>query len=384
MITATENPEPATLAAAVISTPTSPPADSTPLAPTPPPPTPLPTAAPTPAPSQTADLYPEPPPAQPLPRDKDGVLLAVKRVKGAVQPLLTGNADFYVVTKNAGGDPVLHARDWRLVVDGAVKRPLQLDYVGLRRLPSVTVPNTLECISNLTAKCEMTSFGCDLISTATWTGARLRDILGLAGGLLPGAASIVAMTADEFSSSLPPDLAAADDVLLVYEMNGATLPREHGYPARLLVPGRYGLKNAKWVVRITATTQPYVDWWGQRNWSQTAVAKTMSRIDVPVNGATLPLGNQPIGGIAYAGSRGISRVEFSAHGGASWQPATIEPGPGQTTFVRWSGTFVLRPGATARLVSRAVDGTGEVQVQQFSLPQPNGGTGWDTIDVKAG
>src|SRR5581483_10807924 len=103
-------------------------------------------------------------------------LLAVNRPKGQLQAPLTPNADFYTVTKNAGGDPRLEARDWRLIVDGAVNRPVQVDYLTLRKLPPVRFYKTLECISNLTAKCELTAFGCDLLSTAEWTGVRLMDV----------------------------------------------------------------------------------------------------------------------------------------------------------------------------------------------------------------
>lgn len=358
-------PQSRTVAATAVAAPPSPPA--------------LPARSPTPA-----SPYPEPPPSVPPPRDKDGTLLAVRRAKGQVQSLLTPNADFYIVTKNAAGDPVLSSRDWRLIVDGAVQRPVQLDYPTLRRLPPVTVSKTLECISNLTAKCELTSFGCDLISTAQWTGVRLGDVLALAGGLKPGVASVVAFSADEYSSALGPTDALSPETLLVYAMNGTVLPREHGFPVRLLVPNHYGMKNAKWVVRVTAMTQEYVDWWGQHGWSHTAIVKTMSRIDVPVAGARLQAGSQRIGGIAYAGTRSIAKVEFSSDGGGTWQVATLKPGPGKDTFVQWEGMFRLAAGQMAQLVCRATDGLGQQQIQPFSLPQPNGGTGWDSIAVMAG
>lgn len=327
--------------------------------------------------------YPEAPPERQLPRDKDGALLAVKREKGQLQTLVQRNSDFYVVTKNAAGDPVLSTRDWRLIVDGAVNRPVQLDYPTLRGLPAVQVAKTLECISNLTAKCELTSFGCDLISTAQWTGVRLTDVLALAGGVKPGVVTIAAISADEYSSALPAAAATDPEVLLVYEMNGEVLPREHGFPVRLLTPDRYGLKNAKWLVNLRPMTQPYMDWWGQRNWSQTAVVKTMSRIDVPVAGARLQAGAQRISGIAYAGTRGIANVEFSSDGGKTWHAATLTPGPGKDTFVQWAGIFPVTVGQSATLVSRATDGQGNLQIEQFSLPQPNGGMGWDSITLEA-
>src|SRR3712207_87238 len=91
-------------------------------------------------------------------------------------------------------------------------------------------------------------------------------------------------------------------------MNGQVLPREHGYPARVLVPGRYGMKNAKWVVALRAMPREFVDWYGQRNWSRQGIVKTMTWIDYPAPGAVLPPGEHRIAGIAYAGDRGVARV----------------------------------------------------------------------------
>jgi len=336
-----------------------------------------------PAASATANPYPEPPPPRELPRDKDGALLAVNRPRGQLQPAVTANDDFYTVTKNAGGDPRINARDWRLIIDGAVNKPVQLEYLALRRLPQVKFYKSLECISNLTAKCELTAFGCDLLSTAEWTGARLTDVFKLAEGLKPGVVAIAAIGADEFSSSLPPDVASDPNVILAYEMNGSVLPREHGFPVRVIIPGRYGVKNAKWVINLKAMTQPYVDWYGQRNWSQTAIVRTMSRIDEPANGATVKPGMNRVAGVAYAGDRGISKVEFSADGGRSWQQASlVEPPLGKDTFVRWQGAFQVGAGQAAMLLTRATDATGQLQPETFNLPQPNGGSGWHSIEVK--
>jgi hypothetical protein len=128
----------------------------------------------------------------------------------------------------------------------------------------------------------------------------------------------------------------------------------------------------------------FVDWYGQRSWSRQAIVKTMTRIDTPAPGAVLPPGQHRIAGIAYAGDRGVDRVEYSADGGASWTLAEfLEPPPGRDVWVRWQGLFTLRAGAEATLVARATDGTGVLQVEAFSLPQPDGGSGWHSIDVRA-
>src|SRR5206468_6170764 len=141
------------------------------------------------------------------------------RRAGQLAEPITNNNDFYIVTKNAGGDPVIALADWRLRLDGEVQRPVEVDYASLRRLPAVEVTKTLECISNFVAKCELAPFGCDLISTATWKGARLADVINLAGGLKPGVVALAAIAADEFTTALPIEAAMDPNTLIVYEMN---------------------------------------------------------------------------------------------------------------------------------------------------------------------
>ena len=346
---------------------------------------PAPAAAPAAAGPELAPTgVPEPPLSRQLARDQDGAVLPLSRPPGELAELITGNDSFYIVTKNAGGDPVLRAADWRLRVDGDVERPVELDVAVLRTLPAVELTKTLECISNFVDNCELAPFGCDLISTARWRGVPLGNVLELAGGLRPGVVSLSTISADEFTATLPIEVALDPDTLLVYEMNGQVLPREHGYPARVLVPGRYGMKSAKWVVALRPLRRESVDWYGQRQWSKEGIVKTMTRIDSPARGAILPPGPHRVAGIAYAGDRGISKVEFSADDGAAWRVAELlDTMPGRDAWVRWEGRFTLEPGAELTLVSRATDRTGELQIEAFSLPQPNGSTGWHHATVKS-
>jgi DMSO/TMAO reductase YedYZ molybdopterin-dependent catalytic subunit len=327
---------------------------------------------------------PEPRPARPMKRDKSGAVLPAGRRHGELTDLITSNDDFYVVTKNAAGDPLLEPRGWRLRVDGDVVHPIELDYASLRNLPAVEVTRTLECVSNFAARCELAPFGCDLISTARWKGVRLKSILDLAGGVKPGTAVVAAIAADEYTSALPWEAASDPDTLLVYEMNGQTLPHEHGYPARLLVPGRYGMKNAKWVIGLRPLQRDFVDWYGQRNWTRDAIVQTMSRIDLPTPDAELSPGQYNVAGIAYAGTRGIRLVEFSSDGGQSWEIADfLEPPVGRDVWVRWIGQFTLERDTRLTLVSRATDGTGMLQTESFVLPQPDGSSGWPSLEVRA-
>src|SRR5262249_55438529 len=341
-----------------------------------PPPAPTATAGtpvPTTAPQTNASALPEPGAARALTRDQDGAVLPSGRRPGQLPDLITTNDNFYIVTKNAGGDPAIHPNDWRLVVDGEVQRPFELDYVALRKLPTVEMSKTLECISNLVDECQLAPFGCDLISTARWRGVRLSDILNLVGGVKPGATFVATISADEFTTALPLSVAMSPDALLVFEMNGQVLPREHGYPARILIPGRYGMKNAKWVVALRPMTREFVDWYGQRSWSREALVKTMTRIDVPGRDARLQAGAQRIAGIAYAGDRGVKSVEYTSDGGETWQTAEVlETAPGADAWVRWQGRFTIAAGQDMTLTARTTDATGSLQIEQFSLAQPDG------------
>jgi DMSO/TMAO reductase YedYZ molybdopterin-dependent catalytic subunit len=331
----------------------------------------------------TLEPLPVPAPARKLERDKDGALTAAQRPKGTLPEPITTNEQFYVVTKNAVADPVVDPESWRLIVDGEVQRPVQIDYRTLRQLPSVETAKTIECISNFTAMCELTSFGCDLISTARWKGVRLSDIIDLAGGLKSSAAYLSVVSVDEFSSGLPLEIIKDPDTIVVYEMNGDVLPREHGYPARLLVPGRYGMKNPKWLAVIRPVREEFLGWYEQRNWNKDGIVKTMARIDVPAGGASLAAGPQRIAGVAYAGDRGIRTVELSSDEGKTWLPASfLEPAAGKDAWVRWELMIDLPAGSTIPLVVRATDGNGEVQTEEFKLPQPDGGSGRHQIDVK--
>lgn len=380
-----------------LATPTPPPTRPVPMDPTlaaAPSPTDRPAsvapATPDPA-GVTAAQGPPPVPELPVPlrgprkteRDKDGALSGSQRQPGEVAAFLTPNNAFYITTKNPVADPLVKPEGWRLILDGAVERPVQLDYRTLRRLPSVEIVKTLECISNFVAKCELVPFGCELIGNARWRGVRLVDLLNLAGGLKPGVTTVALIGTDEFVSALPVAAASDPDTIVAYEMNGEVLPYEHGYPARVLVPGRYGMKSTKWVMAVRPMTAPFQDWYAQRGWSAEGIVKTMTRIDTPALGATLPAGATRVAGVAYAGDRGVSKVDVSADGGVSWREARfLEPAAGKDAWVRWEATFDLATGRAHTLVARATDGTGALQPEAFSLTQPDGSAGWNAIEVR--
>src|SRR5581483_1234074 len=136
-----------------------------------------------------------------------------------------------------------------------------------------------------------------LISTARWKGVPLRDVLARAGAQL-WAPKVAIISDDRYSSGIPLGVAQAPDTLLAYEMSGVPLPPEHGGPVRLLVPGRYGMKSVKWVVEVRPTQDNYLGYWELRGWTDTAIAKTMTRIDTPAHGARVGPGPLRVAGVA--------------------------------------------------------------------------------------
>ncbi len=289
-------------------------------------------------------------------------------------PALTPIGDFYVVSKNVR-DPVVDASQWRLRVGGLVQRPLELDLVALRRRPAVRQIVTLECISN--------EVWGPYISNGEWIGVPLRDIVLEAGPVEP-VVDVVLRAADGYSDSIPFSVALQPAVLLAYGLNGETLPHEHGFPLRLVVPGIYGMKNVKWITEIELTPGDYQGFWQQRGWSDDARVQIHSRIDVPRGGARIPVGRPLfVGGIAFAGDRGISRVELSTDGGTTWQTVEQETPLSPYAWVRWWTHWQPTSVGRYQLVVRAWDGQGVIQDGIERPPLPDGATGWHRITIEA-
>jgi DMSO/TMAO reductase YedYZ molybdopterin-dependent catalytic subunit len=280
---------------------------------------------------------------------------------------------FYTVSKNIF-DPEIDARSWRLAVKGEVDRSYSLSLDELRALPAVTKPHTLMCISN--------EIGGDLVSNAVWKGVRLGTLLERAG-VRPGARKLVLRGHDRYSDSFPLAAALLDGTLIAYEMNGKPLERQHGFPARALVMGLYGIKNVKWLSELEVTTYDYKGYWQRRGWTDTGTYKTFSRIDVPAPDATLTRG-QPsrVAGVAFAGDRGIRAVEVSVNGGVSWRSARMKTPMGDHTWVLWAFGWTPTGPGTTTLTVRAVDGTGAVQPVGPTPPLPDGVEGLHSVRVK--
>jgi DMSO/TMAO reductase YedYZ molybdopterin-dependent catalytic subunit len=164
-------------------------------------------------------------------------------------------------------------------------------------------------------------------------------------------------------------------------MNGVTLPEEHGYPARALIPGIYGMKNVKWLQRIEVVTFDFQGYWMERGWSDIAAYNTHVRIDSPTGSGRPVDGTLVVAGIAFAGQRGIAKVELSTDGGKTWSEAALEAPPGRHTWRRWRYAWTVPGPGRYRLVARATDGTGQTQTSVQRAPFPDGSTGYHAIDI---
>jgi DMSO/TMAO reductase YedYZ molybdopterin-dependent catalytic subunit len=291
---------------------------------------------------------------------------------GGLTAEVTPNRRHYVVDTSII-DPDVDAGSWRLRVDGLVGRPLELGYGELLAMAAVEQYVTLQCISN--------GVGGDLVGTAKWTGVPLRAVLERAGGLAPAAVRVVFHAVGGYTDSLPVAKALEAATLVAYGMNDRSLPRAHGFPARVIAPGIYGMKNVKWLQRIEVVDYDYQGYWQRSDgWDNVAVIKTASRIDVPAE-LSVVHADTVVAGVAWAGDRGIRRVEVSLDGGRSWTPAVLRRELAPAAWRQWR--LPWRPSGPGRVVLRvrATDGHGDLQHAQEQPPHPSGASGYHQVDV---
>jgi len=299
-----------------------------------------------------------------------------------ITPIVMPNNQFYKIDTTLL-TPQVDANAWQLDVKGMVNHPLSFTYDELLAMPLFEQYVTIACVSNDVAQDNQP--GLNLVGNALWTGVKLKDVLSSAG-IQAGATQVVGRSVDDFTVGFPTDWAMAEgrEPMIAVGMNGVPLPADHGFPARLIVPGLFGYVSAtKWLASIELTTRDAVDgYWIPLGWAKDGPILTQSRIDVPQGGANLAEGRVNLAGVAWAPDRGIEGVEVSIDAG-SWQPAQISQPISKATWVQW----LLPWNATKGLHSievRATDGTGEIQTAEISDPAPDGARGHHRITVTVG
>jgi DMSO/TMAO reductase YedYZ molybdopterin-dependent catalytic subunit len=294
-------------------------------------------------------------------------------------PLVMPNDSFYRID-TALITPSVDLASWKVRVHGMVDHEVSLSYADLAELPLIEQYVTISCVSN--------EVGGKLVGNAKWTGVKLRDVLAMAG-VQAGATQLVGRSVDGWTAGMPTAwvMDPAREPMIALKMNDAPLPRNHGFPARLIVPGLYGYVSAtKWLSELELTTLEAFDgYWVPLGWSKLGPILTQSRIDTPSNGARVASGRVPIAGIAWAPDRGIAKVEVSIDGGV-WQPAQISSPISNATWVQWLVAWDAAgsgPG-THTIEVRATDNTGAVQTTDVTPPAPDGARGHHSIQVTVG
>lgn len=283
--------------------------------------------------------------------------------------------------------PAMDPATFGLVVDGLVDTPLSLDLDELRSRPRVSTVVTMECAGNGRARLDPRPVSqpwlVEAVGTASWTGTPLAPLLREAG-LQDGAVEVVFTGADhgiergveqDYQRSLPLADALSDDVLLAYEMNGAALPVQHGYPLRVVVPGWYGMAHVKWLVRIDVVAGPF-DGFQMRAYrvrqQPNEDGAPLTRIeprallvppgfpDFMSRTRVLRAGRTTLEGRAWSGWGGVRAVEVSVDGGLTWASASVEPAPDRWGWARWTWDWKATEGSYL-LAARAHDTTGRGQ-----------------------
>jgi DMSO/TMAO reductase YedYZ molybdopterin-dependent catalytic subunit len=284
------------------------------------------------------------------------------------RPEYTPVGDHYRIDINLR-TPRIEANTWHLPVTGLVERPLELTLEEIRAFPiPLKLLVTLACISN--------PLGGDLIGTTQWSGVSVQQILSRAG-VRPEARFLKITCQDGFYETVPLELVHSDErIMFAYAWDAKPLTPEHGFPLRIYIPDRYGMKQPKWITGVEAISDYTPGYWVERGWDETAQMKATSVIDTVAVESRFESNGQafiPIGGIAHAGARGISRVEVRVDD-EDWQPAQLRAPLSTLTWVIWRFDWPFRPGEHTFQV-RCYDGQGRMQITNKHSPHPSGATG---------
>ena len=283
---------------------------------------------------------------------------------------ITPNEDFYVTSK--GGTPKIDAGQWRLKFDGLVSSPFTINYQELLTLPRIEEVLTLECISN--------PIGGNFLGNARWTGTLLRPLLDRAQPLIEAAYAVV-YAADGFSTGHSLQRLMNQENLLAYRMNGQDLPPDHGYPVRLFIPGKFGMKQPKWITRIQLVNQAYLGYWESRGWSDTCERLAHARFTDLKDGAKISGKNFELTGYAVGNLDGVKSVEISFDDGTTWEQTDLFSNPSPLTWSFWKYIWVDPKPGTYQIRVRAIDGN---RVAQGRTPDgifPDGATGQQALRV---
>lgn len=289
---------------------------------------------------------------------------------------ITPNEDFYLVAVDPGFRPAVTPasvqQNWSLELVGLDDRKINIRYAELEEKANRIIPYTFECIGN--------EVGGTLIGNAEWKVLPLKGLLQQAG-LSTEVKSVMFEGLDDFYSSVSIERATDDYAFIAIKMNGEPLPAGHGFPARAILPDLYGMKQPRWLRRITLLKEAETtSYWERRGWAGEVPVKNFSRLDPAqeINAGE----DGSFTGVAFAGVRGVSRVEVSLDEGKSWLACKLETPPRENAWSLWSYHWRKPSRGKYQVMVRAVDGKGRVQKAKRSRRYPDGASGYHSISLK--
>lgn len=310
----------------------------------------------------------------PVPADAAGPIPRGAQLElDGISSYLTPNDTFYRVD-TALTVPDVPADTWTLRIHGMVDEALELSFEDLLDMRLIERRITLTCVSN--------QVGGQLAGNATWIGVPLKDLFELAG-VQGGADAVLATSADGWTCATSVADMIEREGMLAISMNGEPLPLEHGFPARVVVPGLYGMVSAtKWVVDMEITRLDDVEaYWTSRGWAEQAPIKTQSRVDTPRGFERLTPardGTLTMGGVAWAQTTGIATVEVRIDD-EPWQQAKLGTEDTLDTWRMWTWTWNTPTSGNHNITVRATDRSGYTQTSDQAETLPDGATGWHNI-----
>jgi len=313
---------------------------------------------------------------QPVDLQDAPAIFSDPRIANVVDYEITPNQDFYRVAVDII-DPAVNLDNWSLMVDGLVNTPKQYSLQDVKNLQGTSQYTTFECVSN--------TVNGSLASNAKWGGVKIKDILADAGGVQPSAKYVAFHSVEGYSVGIPIEKAMMDDSIVAYSMNDQPLPVKHGFPLRGVIPGLYGMMSAKWLDKISVVGSVYVGFWQSRGWTSDAtvntgtfiVAPESSQVSVSQNNGSIILA-----GYAFAGDRGVSKVEVSLDNGRTWQQAQLKKPLSNLTWAVWAFEWVSPAPGNYNIIARTTDGTGQVQTATAAPPFPGGATGYAAVSLQ--
>lgn len=298
----------------------------------------------------------------------------LKRDGARPETWITPNETFYI--QSIDETPSIKEEKARFVLTGLVEKERRYHLNELKAMEPVKEYRTLSCIGD--------PVGGRQIGNAEWTAVRLRDLLKEAKPR-PEAKRVVFRCADSYTTSFSLKDALDKNMLLAYEMNGVQLPPDHGYPVRLLNPGKYGQKCPKWIVSIQLVNTEHRGYYETRGWSDAAAVRTATRVGLPSRFDRLPAGKYKISGSAFDGGNhdGINKVEVSVDNGATWNEAAIWASASPLTWSLWEYEWEAESERSKAVVlARAVTRDGKTQTDKVEHAGPEGATGYHTVEVR--